>query len=343
MTLLQPNRLKKLSKAFVDTVISNVRIAILDRHCMISWVNDKFTELVEYHAGELIGKPLSELNLISLSPEEFNSIHEVISSGGVWRGEVESITRSGQQSWVKVDILPVSKAAGKIESFLVFISDISVTKRALEKEKQALENMSKSEARYRAVVENQSDIMSVCKADGTRHFVNKQFCEFMGKSEHELIGTNAILLPLKGLPPDFNKLIHALTVQSPEISGVFELEKHNGKKVWISLSIRGLFDDDGQLYEILTIGRDVTELKTAEINQGRHIKELEKIAYMTSHNVRAPISELLGFLELLRINAIHTDEWEMVLSNFKNSIDNLDSYTRELGAYIFQSQSSRNT
>ena len=199
----------------------------------------------------------------------------------------------------------------------------------------------KSELRYRAVVENQSDIMSLCKADGTRLFVNESFCRFIGRTEQELVGSNVLDFPLKGLPERVYLDVFGLTAQNQQISGVYELEDSAGRKVWVSLLFKGIFDIDGNLYEILTIGRDVTELKTAELNKSKYIEELERISFMTSHKVRAPISQMQGFLELLRINAIHTHEWETILNHFKKSMETLDACTRELGAFVYLSQSSK--
>jgi PAS domain S-box-containing protein len=333
--------LNGFSKAYTDAIISNIRMAVLDRRCIVTWVNDKFCELTKYEKHELVGKPVSELNLVCLDPEDFKAIHVVISSGKVWSGEVKSRAKDGSILWVKVNILPVQHERTEIGSFLVSITNITATKHAFEKEKIALQNMKKSELRYRAVVENQSDIMSLCNVDGTRLFVNQSFCQFIGKTEQELVGSYVLDFPLKGLPERIYLDVFGLTVQNHQISGVYELEDSGGRKVWVSLLFKGIFDIDGNLYEILTIGRDVTELKTAELNKSKYIEELERISFMTSHKVRAPISQMQGFLELMRINAIHTHEWETILNHFKKSMETLDAYTRELGAFVYLSQSSK--
>lgn len=106
----------------------------------------------------------------------------------------------------------------------------------------------------------------------------------------------------------------------------------------MSLSIRGIFNESGQLYEILTTGRDVTAIKMAEVRMTKYVEDIERIAFMTSHKVRAPIATMLGLVELLKLNAIHTDQWSDALNHFKDCIRNLDLCTRELGAFINQQQ-----
>jgi PAS domain S-box-containing protein len=339
--LENPLAARGFAGGYAEAVISNIRLAVLDKWCTIRWVNDKFCRLVNYTKNELIGKNVSELGLLRLTPEYFRTILLTIKSGEPWSGEIESITKERSSIWVKVNILPIWKANTEIQSYLVFMSNITATKKAHENEKIALQNMMKSEARYRAVVENQADIISLCRLDGTRLFVNQRFCQFLGKSESELIGKSAFDFPLKGLPPNISERQHELTVNTPEVSGIFELENSAGERVWMSMLFKGIFDQEGKLYEILTIGRNVTELKNVELYKSSYIEELERMAYMTSHNVRAPIAHIQGIFELLRLNAIHTREWNDIMDHLKRSIETLDNYTRELAAFIHQSRISK--
>jgi PAS domain S-box-containing protein len=330
-----------MSKAYADAVMSNIRLAVLDKWCKIRWVNDKFCRLVKYDKSELIGKCVSDVELLRLNPEHLRAIKITVKSGEPWSGEIESSAKDGSSLWVKVNILPIKQEDSDAHSFLVFMSNITATKQAYENEKNALKKMMKSEARYRAVVENQSDIISLCKLDGTRLFVNQRFCQFLGKREDDLIGRSAFQIPLKGLPANIAQRQNELTLDTPEVAGIFELENSEGKQVWMSMLFKGIFDEEGKLFEVLTIGRDVTELKTAELYKDNYIEELERMAFMTSHNVRAPITQIQGIFELLRLNAIHTHEWTRVLEHLKESVENLDNYTRELAAFIYQSQLSK--
>ncbi len=234
-TLEDAFTLNGFSKAYTDAIISNIRMAVLDRRCIVTWVNDKFCELTKYEKHELVGKPVSNLNLVCLDAEDFKAIHFVISSGKVWSGEVKSLTKDSSVLWVKVNILPIQHERTEIGSYLVSITNITATKQAFEKEKIALQNMMKSEARYRAVVENQSDIMSLCKADGTRLFVNQSFCRFLGRTEQELVGSNVFDFPLKGLPERVYMDVFGLTAQNQQISGVYELED-GGRKESLGVS-----------------------------------------------------------------------------------------------------------
>jgi PAS domain S-box-containing protein len=332
---------KGFFKTYTDAIVSNIRLAVLDGKCTITWVNDKFCRLIQYDANELIGKPVSELKLVCINSDDFKNIHNIISSGKAWSGEIKSRTKHGSEIWLKTKILPIMNREGKVSSYLILSSNISDIKAALKEKSQVMETLTLSEARYRALVENQPDLMSLCNAQGVRLFVNHKYCEFMGKNQSELIGTNVLELPFGKLPVDVIQQIFQVTIENKELSGVYQLENSKGEKVWVSFYVRGIFDSNDNLFEILTIGRDVSSIKKAEITLSKYVQDLERIAFMTSHKVRAPIATMLGLVELLRLNAIHSDQWGTVFTCFDKCINDLDLYTKELGAFINQQQFGR--
>lgn len=325
---------------YVDAITANVSIAVLDAQFTIIWVNAPFCNLLKYTEHELIGHPVNKLNLTCQDPNFFEVLFSTLSAGSKWSGELKSRTKNGADFWVKTNILPIKNKKNEIESYLVLNSNITATKTALEEKNIAMENLVRSEDRYRALVENQSDLISLCKADGTRIYVNNSYCKFFGKNFSEMIGTNIKEFSFIGIPEKFIQEAFLVTPERPEVFGIFELKNSLGENFWISLCVKGIFDAGGSLYEILTIGRDVTNLKNAELQKSNYIEDLERIAFMTSHNVRSPIATMQGFIELLRMNAIHTHQWNQVLDSFKKCIGDLDVYSKEMAAFISQRQSS---
>lgn len=292
-----------------------------------------------YDESELLGKPVSELNLICFNSEDFKEIHSIISTGRSWSGEIESCKKDGTVIWLKTNILPIIGKDGKVCSYLILTSDITAIKTAMHQKNLIMANLARSEARYRALVENQRDLMSLCNSAGVRLFVNEKYCEFMGMAEKDLVGTNILELPFGGLSPELVSKVLEMTIQNSEVSGIFRLVNSKGEQVWVSVFVRGIFDSFGNLIEILTIGRDVTELKNAEIELSKYVEDLERIAFITAHKVRAPIASMLGLVELLRLNAIDSDQWGKVFGSFDNCLRHLDLYTQELGAFINLRQS----
>lgn len=123
--------------------------------------------------------------------------------------------------------------------------------------------------RYRAIVEDQSEMISRHLPDGTRTFVNASYCKSHGKTKQELLGQSAY----SGLSADdlkrLKEIYNSLTVQNP--SSEFELSYTgpDGETVWQLWTKRAFFDDDGQANEYQSVGHDITSLKRAETLNAR--------------------------------------------------------------------------
>jgi PAS domain S-box-containing protein len=324
--------------ASINASAANVRFAVLDKDFRIAWVSAQFRETFGRAEQDLIGTPLANLDGL-LNTSMFQTLFPIVSTGVQWSGEIRYDTPVGDRVWLQTHLLPVHAGQGPAHNLYLFlINDITDTKVALQEKQAALTDLRYSEARYRALIENQSDLIALFNAHGDRIYVNSQYQDFTGKSFVEIIGTNIYEFTLKGVPLSFIRQAFLLTPDNPEISKVFELENARHEKQWILLYVRGIFDSFGTLYEFMSIGRNVTDLKHAELQKTDYIEALERIAFMTSHRVRSPISTMQGLLELLRMDAIDTDQWDLVRHALKRCVDDLDKYSRELGDFIYHQQ-----
>ena len=127
------------------------------------------------------------------------------------------------------------------------------------------ERLRRSEARYRLIVENQTEFIVKWLPDGTRTFVNEHYCRLFGVTEEECIGTS--FFPL--VDPNHHEAIHervaALTPERPEFTEEHVSFSPAGAQ-WQLWTSRGIFDEQGRLRELLSTGRDITERRMAEHN-----------------------------------------------------------------------------
>jgi len=148
-------------------------------------------------------------------------------------------------------------ATGELISVLSLIMDITARKH-MEEEVQ------KSEGMYRAVVEDQTELICRWLSDGTLTFVNDAYCRFFDKQRHELVGK-----PFTPLIPAedhcaVNKHISSLT--SSKTSGTIEhrVIGPNGELRWMQWHNKAILNLDGQILEYQSVGRDITERKQLE-------------------------------------------------------------------------------
>jgi PAS domain S-box-containing protein len=130
-----------------------------------------------------------------------------------------------------------------------------------------------SEARYRSVVEDQTEVISRFRTDGTLLFANEVFCRFFGISQEKLVGTQ---WQPRAHPDDValvEERLAALSSSNPVVVIENRIFAADGKLHWMQFVNRGRFDREGRLLEIQAVGRDITDRKQAENRQRALLEE----------------------------------------------------------------------
>lgn len=147
---------------------------------------------------------------------------------------------------------------GVVQGFYVLVSDISA-----QKEYQA--RLLESEERYRAVVEEQTEVISRLRPDGTFTFVNEVYCRFFGKPEAALINDRWQPIAHPDDLPLIERELQKLCPENPVVIIENRVYSGSGALHWMQFVNRGFFDASGQLQEIQSVGRDITARKQAEL------------------------------------------------------------------------------
>lgn len=133
--------------------------------------------------------------------------------------------------------------------------------RALRQHAQA--ELEKSENRYRAIVEEQSELIVRTLPDFTITFVNGAYCRFHRASREALLGRNR----LERVRPEEHHALRraaaAVTPQQPSGERLAIVVDGAGRTRRVQWSLRGVFDASGAVRELQGVGRDVTELYEA--------------------------------------------------------------------------------
>lgn len=163
-----------------------------------------------------------------------------------------------------------------------------------------------SERNYRAIVEDQTEMISRHSPDGLRTFANESYCRFHGKTREELIGKSAY----EGMPEDDLKRLHAiyetLTPENPTGEFIVSFKESDGRTVWQRWTKRVIYDENMEVVEYQAVGHDITESKRAEfdrLNALENAKQANKaksefLAAM-SHELRTPLNAILGFSDII--------------------------------------------
>jgi PAS domain S-box-containing protein len=154
-------------------------------------------------------------------------------------------------------------------------------KRQLAHRQSIEESLRVSEHKYRELVENANSMILRLDHQGRITFFNEYAQSFFGYSSEEILGKPCIgtIVPEteSSTGRDMKEMI-ARVVSHPSdfLRNENENMKKDGERVWIAWSNRPVFDEQGRLKEILSIGSDITARKQAEeearVNQRKLIQ-----------------------------------------------------------------------
>jgi PAS domain S-box-containing protein len=122
-----------------------------------------------------------------------------------------------------------------------------------------------SEARFRAIVDDQTEFISRFTPTFTITFVNRAYAAQLGRSREALIGTSVLELMTPEQQSRFRAQLTALTPDRPTVTYEMEAPLPDGSSGWELWTDRALFDERGAVREYQSVGRDISEQRRAEL------------------------------------------------------------------------------
>ena len=188
-----------------------------------------------------------------------------------------------------------------------------------------------------------TEIISRTDTNGNITYVNENFCNISGYAVKELIGKNHRIVKSGLHPGEFYKDLWDTVKKGNVWKGEIKNKSKNGKLYWIDTTIVPLLDANNELIEFLAITTDITQRKEAEEKLKRQFIELEKtnseldkFVYSASHDLRAPLTSVLGLIGLSKMDTEDKQTLDY-LDMMEKSINRLDGFVIDIINY------SRNT
>ena len=147
---------------------------------------------------------------------------------------------------------------------------------SLEARRQA--ELTAQEARYRAVVEDQTELICRFRPDGTITFVNEAYCRYFGKPPEGLIDHSFLSLMSSEEWAKFQELIDSLGPENPAVTVEHRSVLPSGESRWVQWTQRAILDHNERLIEVQSVGRDITERVQAEEALRRQSEQLRALA-----------------------------------------------------------------
>ncbi|MCD4672559.1 MAG: PAS domain-containing protein [Anaerolineaceae bacterium] len=134
-------------------------------------------------------------------------------------------------------------------------------------QKALLEGSSQvTESRYQEIVEGQTDMVSRWLPDTTLTYANQAYFEYFGQPAEEMLGKRF----LPNLPDEAQRIVQESVrkLTSREVVTLVTEERSidaDGNPRWIQWTYGVIWDENGELYEMQSVGRDFTELQETRI------------------------------------------------------------------------------
>ncbi|KFF16118.1 PAS domain-containing sensor histidine kinase [Flavobacterium hydatis] len=168
-------------------------------------------------------------------------------------------------------------------------------------------------------------------------YVNPSFSRMSGYQSEEVVGKSPNIF--KGPNSDsseLQKLIKAIKNKEECLIETISYTKSK-EEYWVRYSMIPIFNAENVVSHWISIQRDITEEKKLEKEKEHLIRELtqnnkdlKQFSYITSHNLRSPLSNLTGLLNLIEDIPIENEELKEILNGFNKSTHLLNETINDL-------------
>lgn len=182
---------------------------------------------------------------------------------------------------------------------------------AHEQSLQAQKSLQESENRFRQIVENANDIIYRTDYNGFFIYVNPITQYLMGaEKEEDALGKHFTEVIVPEWRHRVKRFYEKQLLRKEDITYLeFPANTYAGEEVWIGQNVQ-LIKDGDQILGFQAVARDITQIKKAQEaialsrDQAINANQLKsQLLSRVSHELRTPLGTILGYAELLQIEA----------------------------------------
>ncbi|MCC5830268.1 MAG: response regulator [Phycisphaeraceae bacterium] len=270
-------------------------LCVMDEQGRIIRANPAWKELLGWSPDSLCGQCYSTL----IHPDELPRVEAIIDSlkAGTHAEPYDTRVRCRDGSYRSI-VWKSAWVSGRWYHVGQDVTEIREVGRAL----------AEGEARYRAIVEDQTELICRYLPDGRISFVNESLARHWKDSPSALLGRNRFDMVPQAQGMELRNL-HTQMIEDGLDSGQIELELPDGpdRTRWERWRVRALRDSAGRISEFQAVGSDITQRREAHQEQARmderlrHIQKMEALGTLASgvaHDFSNLLTVIFGYTDL---------------------------------------------
>lgn len=297
------------------SIIESIRDGFfaIDRNSIVEYWNREAERLLKKNNDEVIGQNLLHVLPNVLSAKFYVNQQRAVNERISVRYEEFS---DALQVWLEFAIFPSPNGLS------VYFKDIS-ERRAAERALEA------SEQRFKALVQNGSDVISIIDREGTYLYMSPSSIATLGVGPQFWVGRNV----LEFVHPEDMEMIRELLDASHTTKQLhikpFRFKRNGTEYRWIETIITDMTDDPA-VGGLVSNTKDVTERVEYIQAIEEQNKRLREIAFIQSHIVRAPLMRIKGLADVICNHEKDEEQIKMMLTLMNEAVEELDVVIQDI-------------
>jgi len=305
----------RLHALVLDQIRDHVTVTDLDG--VVTYANQASMRVLELSPEAIVGQHVAAYGD---SPDADARQHDIVAATrtkGAWQGRVANFKPGGARIDIDLRTTLIRNEKGEPVAMVGVGTDITARL-------QAEKALSKSEERYRLAFHNSLDSVNINRlSDGMYIEVNQAFLDILGYAANDITGRTSLELNIWADPADRQRLVDELRQNGRCQNLEARFRKKNGEVIW-GLMSAVMMELEG-VPCILSITRDITEVRAAREVLEHHQQQLEQVVDQRtadlleardqaeaanrakstflanmSHEIRTPMNAVIGLTHMLR-------------------------------------------
>ncbi|WP_439505820.1 PAS domain S-box protein [Sediminibacterium sp.] len=303
----------------------NNAVVIADKAENIIWVNAGFTRILGYKSEEIKGKNLFfYLQQNGVDPKILKRIQYSLENKLAFTEQLQIKNNRDKAIWLEISCKPLFDDANVHIGFIANEDDITKRKHAEQEQQETLQRLSL------ATDSAQIGVWEVDILDGTTFWDEKMY-DLYGFAKNTLFAPLKIFK--KALHPEdkelMKKVLGGLAEGKKSIdSVVYRINMPNGNIRYIEAHAIVQKSAEGIPIRLIGTNRDITDDIAVQEKMKTQNKVLRDIAFIQSHEVRRPLANILGVIEVL--NSSNSVQNKEIFDHLIQSANELDMQIRSI-------------